>query len=300
MDLHILEDLLALIETGSLSEAASRRFISQPAFSRRVKSIELTLGKPIIDRSTRPIRPTATLLNHATELREMAYALRRLQGDLKGTQDPTRVLSFACLHAIAVAIMPPVLEQLAKQLPYSHTDLRAANVDECFAWLMTGQVSMMLTYETRFNSLRHSSALVEKVKLREDHLIPVASPGYLQSLMASPHESIALITYPDYSVLGRIVQDELMPQCERRFNRLVTSAFSTAVMCLISQGMGMGWVPQSLVQKSLESGELVRINKELSMPSASMHVTLLRQKNPESGFLRSAWEIVRALLSKSD
>ena len=61
MDLQTLEDLLALIETGSLSEAAARRYVSQPAFSRRVKAIELSLGRPVIDRSTRPIRPTAVL-----------------------------------------------------------------------------------------------------------------------------------------------------------------------------------------------------------------------------------------------
>ncbi len=296
MDLKTLEDLLALIETGSLSEAAARRYVSQPAFSRRVKAIELSLGSPVIDRSTRPIRPTAWLQTNAIELREMTYALRRLHNDLRGPQDPTRVLSFACLHAIAMAIMPPVLERLATRLPYSHTDLRAANVDECFAWLMTGQVSMMLTYETNSHYSRHSQSLVEKVRLCEDPLIPVSSLKYLQAVSSSPHESIALIDYPDDSVLGRIVQDELLPQCNRRFYRAVTSAFSTAVMCLITRGMGVGWVPQSMAQKSLDDGELVLVDSGLKMPTASMYVTLLRQRNPESGFLRSAWDTVREIL----
>ena len=44
MELKWLDDYLALIETGSLSAAAEKRHVSQPAFSRRIQMLESWLG----------------------------------------------------------------------------------------------------------------------------------------------------------------------------------------------------------------------------------------------------------------
>ncbi|MGH8376765.1 MAG: LysR family transcriptional regulator, partial [Pseudomonas sp.] len=39
-----LEDFSALAATRSFSQAAERRFVTQPAFSRRIRSLEAALG----------------------------------------------------------------------------------------------------------------------------------------------------------------------------------------------------------------------------------------------------------------
>ncbi|WP_308723805.1 LysR family transcriptional regulator, partial [Metapseudomonas otitidis] len=39
-----LEDFVALANTRSFSQAAERRFVTQPAFSRRIRSLEAALG----------------------------------------------------------------------------------------------------------------------------------------------------------------------------------------------------------------------------------------------------------------
>ena len=39
-----LEDFVALAATRSFSQAAEKRFVTQPAFSRRMRSIEAALG----------------------------------------------------------------------------------------------------------------------------------------------------------------------------------------------------------------------------------------------------------------
>jgi DNA-binding transcriptional LysR family regulator len=44
MELKWLEDLLALLEEGSISRAAARRHVTQPAYSRRVRQLEQWLG----------------------------------------------------------------------------------------------------------------------------------------------------------------------------------------------------------------------------------------------------------------
>src|SRR5882757_7246575 len=59
MDLSWLHDFLTVAETGSFTEAAKLRNLSQPAFSRRIRTLEWWLGTDLIDRGVTPTRLTA-------------------------------------------------------------------------------------------------------------------------------------------------------------------------------------------------------------------------------------------------
>src|SRR3546814_7081942 len=52
MELKWLEDFVSLANTGNFSRSAEERNVTQPAFSRRIKALELWLGAPLVDRST--------------------------------------------------------------------------------------------------------------------------------------------------------------------------------------------------------------------------------------------------------
>ena len=54
MDIRWLQDFLSLAEAGHFTAAADSRHSSQPAFSRRIQSLEAWLGVELIDRSRYP------------------------------------------------------------------------------------------------------------------------------------------------------------------------------------------------------------------------------------------------------
>lgn len=56
MESKWLEDFVSLAETGSFSRSASSRHVTQPAFSRRIRSLEAWLGADLIDRTSYPTR----------------------------------------------------------------------------------------------------------------------------------------------------------------------------------------------------------------------------------------------------
>ena len=58
MELKWLEDFLSLARTGSFSRSAEERHVTQPAFSRRIKSLEIWVGVPLVDRSSYPTHLT--------------------------------------------------------------------------------------------------------------------------------------------------------------------------------------------------------------------------------------------------
>lgn len=58
MDMKWMEDFLCLADTRSFSRSASARHASQPAFSRRIQSLEHWLGAQLVDRSSTPLSLT--------------------------------------------------------------------------------------------------------------------------------------------------------------------------------------------------------------------------------------------------
>ncbi|WP_252725058.1 LysR family transcriptional regulator, partial [Acinetobacter baumannii] len=66
-----LEDFIALAGTRSFSQAAEKRFVTQPAFSRSIQGLEQELGCQLVDRGSKDLRPTPegqVVLQHALSL----------------------------------------------------------------------------------------------------------------------------------------------------------------------------------------------------------------------------------------
>ncbi|CAM5527894.1 hypothetical protein SFUMM280S_03001 [Streptomyces fumanus] len=77
-DLHALQLLVCVAETGSLGRAAARLRISQPSASARMRTLERRLGLRLLDRSTSGSRLTpagAVVGDWARSLLEQAEAL---------------------------------------------------------------------------------------------------------------------------------------------------------------------------------------------------------------------------------
>mgnify|MGYP000270200484 CR=1 FL=1 len=55
MELSYIREFVVLAETGNYLEAADALFIAQSSLSRHIKSIELDLGSPLFDRTTRKV-----------------------------------------------------------------------------------------------------------------------------------------------------------------------------------------------------------------------------------------------------
>ena len=59
METKWLEDFVSLAETPSFSRSAQLRHVTQPAFSRRIQSLEAWAGTDLVDRSAYPTQLTA-------------------------------------------------------------------------------------------------------------------------------------------------------------------------------------------------------------------------------------------------
>ena len=59
MNTHDLVAFVAVVETGSIVAASARLNLTQPGVTRRIQNLEEMLGTELLDRLSKPLKPTA-------------------------------------------------------------------------------------------------------------------------------------------------------------------------------------------------------------------------------------------------
>ena len=174
MRLEWLEDILAVAETGSFQEAAERRRLTQSAFSRRVQHIEEQIGVDLFDRSRKPVQLLPTTAEQRDQIAKLANDLRQLVADLRrGARMASNRIAIASQHALTTSLTPLILKHIDARLHDTYVRLRSANLDECFALLLSRQVDIAIVYRLPGEDHPISDRFVETATIGSDRLVRV-------------------------------------------------------------------------------------------------------------------------------
>lgn len=121
MTLTQLEYILAVVDTGSFSQAALQCHVTQPTLSMQIQKLEETLGVILFDRSKQPTRPTALgqiVLRQARLVIQDAERLKELVSENKGG------LSGEVRLGIIPTLAPYLLPLFLKKILTAHPQLQ--------------------------------------------------------------------------------------------------------------------------------------------------------------------------------
>ena len=167
MNVPQLRTILHVAELGSLSKAADRLRIAQPALSRQVRLLEEELGIRLFERHGRGMVVTEAgteVLRHASrimvELEEIRATVADENAPLRGQ------VSVGMPPTVSDILSVPLVSAFQARHPEAKIRLVSAYSGYLMDWLHRGEVDVVIMYETRpLRSLRMEPLLEEVLYL---------------------------------------------------------------------------------------------------------------------------------------
>jgi len=147
MDLRQLEYFVHVAEMGSFTRAAAYLQVAQPALSRQVRSLEVELRQPLLDRNGRGVTLTEAgkrLLAHARGILQQVERARDDLEDQRGAA--TGRLAIALPPSVSRMLTGPLVETFREQLPRATLSVVEGLSAYALEWLVIGRVDCAVVY----------------------------------------------------------------------------------------------------------------------------------------------------------
>lgn len=294
MELKWLEDYLALAEHGSFSKAAEARYVTQPAFGRRIKSLENWLGIELIDRHHYPTTLTAAGTDFVKQAQRWVTEFYQTRSQMRDQLEDTKRIVLVTQHSLTVTFLPHWIKTLQPIVGDVCFRINPYNLHDCLDSLISDQGDFLISYYSPeiFPQLESNDFL--SVQIGSDTLIPVSRTDEAGEPLHSPAKSspIKLLRYPDETFFGRLLQRDYFSCIKGSdqfvFNTQCENALVDGLTALAIEGNGMAWLPESGIKKELESGVLVKI--EEGLPAPKLKVMLYRRKQTRISEIDLIWD----------
>lgn len=293
MEIRWLEDFLSLVDTRNFSRSAEARYTTQPAFSRRIKSLEEWLKAPLFDRTTQPISLTPA----GDRFRPVAEeVLRRLY---QGRDDARRVddfnastIRFAATHSLSLTFFPKWLQSTEAHSHVFNTRLDSNQFTDCVQALLRGDCHFILTHTHPSIEINLPPVHFTSKVVGTDRLLPVSLPDVsgqpIDRLPGAEDDPVHYLAYAETSAIGRAVENMLAQATTPiHLHRVFVSHLAAVLKSMIRDGRGLAWLPETNVASELASGGLVLAGgEEWFVP---VEVSLFRSREPLSAMAEEFW-----------
>lgn len=295
MDSEWLEDFLALIDCGGFSRAAEQRSVSQPSFSRRIRSLEDWLGAVLVDRSTHTVRLTPAGDRFRVVAEEILRRLHLGREEARSvSKASSETLRFASTHVLSLTFFPTWLRRLETNEPGNLTvELTADHMVACERLMVEGRAQFLLCHHHEAASTRLGNDF-RSVRLGEDVLLPVISSELAQKTNLS---SAAQLCFTAESGMGRILSAAWKAEGRTRPSQPIFASHLASVLTAMAlEGRGIAWTAFSLVEEHLASGRLIRAGTPEQ--EVAIEIRLWRPKERQAPAAEAFWSKVLNSVSK--
>ena len=285
METKWLEDFVSLAETRSFSRSAQLRHVTQPAFSRRIQSLEAWAGTDLVDRSSYPTRLTAAGETLYDQSLEMLQALQSTRAMLRSHRSTVHdLIEFAVPHTLAFTFFPAWVSDLRERFGPIKSRLIALNVHDAVMRLVEASCDLLIAYHHSSHPFQLDPQRFEMVNLGQEVIAPYSRPladGTPQFLLPGrAGNPLAYLGYAPGAYLGQMV-DLILKQSPApiHFDRVYETDMAEGLKAMAVEGHGVAFLPHSAVKKELRNRRLVSaLPPDMSGLQLTMEVRAYRER----------------------
>jgi DNA-binding transcriptional LysR family regulator len=275
MDLARIEAFVQVARTGAISRAAESLFVTQPAVTSRIQSLERSLGAELFTRSRHGSRLTdagRALLPHAERvlaaLRQGRAAVDQVRTGAAGS------LTIGAAPAVSTYVLPAMLHRFQAGHPEVRLSVRSGHSEEVLEMVLREEVEIGL-----MRPIQHPD--VTATLLYEDELVLVvhrghrfAAAGHVRMAQLGTEHLILFDRTSSYHELTSAIvrQAGIAPRGQLEVDNI------DAAKRMVEQRLGIALLPRTSVQAEVGSGRLVPV-KLTDMPPIVRQIVVARRRD---------------------
>lgn len=241
MDTLFLETLIAVIDSGTLVDAARKLNVTPGAVAQRLRALESELGTRLVMRAGRAVRPT----DAGVRLAVRARAVLRDIGNLRFVVANETLSGELRLGAISTALtgmMPAILERLAGAHPQMEVFLEPGTSENLYRRVQKGELDAAVIVLPRFAVQK----TLDWRGLRKEPLIVIAAQALVpDEAAADPHA--LLMNHPfiryDRNQWGGYIGDRYLQHVGLAPTLRFELDALDAIAVMVDRGLGVSLVP---------------------------------------------------------
>lgn len=284
METKWLEDFISLAETHSFSRSAELRHVTQPAFSRRIQSLEAWLGADLIDRTSYPTRLTPAgevFYEQALEMLGQINSARALMRGKRPTAYTT--VDFAVPHTLSLTYMPKWMTELETGFGTLNTRLIALNVHDAVMTMVEGGCDLLLCYHHPRQPVQLDASRYDMLTLGSEVLRAYArcdKSGVPNLLLPGTAKSpLPFLSYTSNAYLGRMVE-LILADAKRplHLQKRYETDMAEGLKMMALEGRGIVFLPESAVTREVRQKQLARADGGQPEWEVTMEIRLYRER----------------------
>ncbi|HMN81832.1 MAG TPA: LysR substrate-binding domain-containing protein [Burkholderiaceae bacterium] len=282
MESKWLEDFISLVETRSFSKSAVLRNVTQPAFSRRIQSLEAWVGVDLIDRTVYPTRLTPAGEVFYEQALEMLAQVGKVRALLRGQRlAAAGVVDIAVPHTLSLTFVPRWITGLERSFGRLDCRLLAGNVHDAVLALVEGGCDLLICYHHPRQPVQLDPARYDMLVLGTERLSPFARAGRdgepVHRLPGEPGARVPFLAYSSNAYLGRMFELLLATHGQPlHLDRRYETDMAEGLKMMALEGHGVAFLPESAVLRELRSRQLARAGDPALM--VEMDIRLYRER----------------------
>jgi DNA-binding transcriptional LysR family regulator len=289
MQLAQVEGFVEVARRGNLSRAAEALFITQPALTARLRSLEAEVATPLFRRGRRGMALTDA---GRAFLPFAERALRSLRDGaaVVGHLPIAEALVIAAAPAIGTYMLPDLLVRFEADRPGTRLVVRTGHSEEVLELVVRGDADIGL-----IRALDHPD--VETALLREDELVLVAEPGHPMSrrrrVALDEVREARLILFDRTSSFYDLTRALFRPGGSPQRGVLELDNIDAAKHMVLA-GLGVALLPRTAVDDELRAGRLRRIEL-IGTPPIERRLVAVRRRERDAvaPAVDAFWELLR-------
>lgn len=265
MNLAAFEAFIKVMETGSISQAAELLFITQPAVTKRIHTLEDYFGVKLFESAGRGVQATHAAHSLLPKIQLWLNDLGDIHHTLSHEHEQVRgKLKIGTSHHIGLHHLPQHLKHYVQHYTEVTLDVHFVDSEQAHEQVLAGDLELaFLTLPPK------GDERLQYVKIWNDPLVFVAAPFHplaqkrqlvLEDLLLYPSLLPSAQTYTSQITLAEFEKQGLKPKMTMSNNPL------ESIRMLASIGLGWSVLPKTLVNHDLQQLDLaLELHRSLGM-----------------------------------